>query len=184
MADRCYAGVGPRETPADVLADIELAAERLALAGWTLRTGLSPGADQAFCRGALAAGGHVELYLPWPDFQAHARPPATDGVWIMQAPAQSAYTLAARFHPRWDRLAGEERKLRARDVHEVLGADLKSPAELIVCWTQDGSLDGTGPAVGATGQALRVGAEHGIAVLNLARPEHARRLAGLPASAS
>ena len=32
----------------------------------------------------------------------------------------------------------------ARNVHQVLGADLKTPVKMIICWTPDGSLDGKG----------------------------------------
>ncbi len=172
-----YAGVGARETPADMLETIERVAMQLARAGWTLRTGMSPGADQAFYRGARAAGGRVELYLPWPSFQAQARP-HTEGpdVFVLPAPGPRAYALAARFHPGWSELSAETRELRARDVHEVLGRDLFSPARLVVCWTADGSLDGTGAGAGGTGQALRVAHGHGVGVLNVARPQHLRRL--------
>lgn len=174
---RCYAGVGSRQTPKDVLAAIALAAVRLAADGFTLRTGMSPGADQAFYRGALAGHGPVELYLPWPAFEAHARL-ACEGeeVFELSAPEPAAYPLAARFHPRWETLGTRVRELRARDVHEVLGRDLQSPAALLVCWTPDGSVDGRGPGVGGTGQALRIARAHGVSVLNLAVPEHVRRL--------
>ena len=156
---------------------IELSAARLARRGWTLRTGMSPGADQAFYRGALAAGGRIELYLPRPAFQAQARSP-WEGLEVSEqtAPSDGAYALAASFHPAWDELAPDARELRARDVHQVLGRDLNSPAALIVCWTKDGSVDGQGPSVGGTGQALRIADQRGIAVLNLARPEHAAEL--------
>jgi hypothetical protein len=158
-------------------ATIELSASRLVAEGWTLRTGMSPGADQAFYRGALAGSGGVELYLPWPAFQAQARLPLEGSeVFVLSAPAPRAYSLAARFHPSWDQLAAQMRDLRARDVHEVLGRDLESPAALLVCWTPDRSLDGQGPRVGGTGQALRIAHAHGISVLNLSRPGHARRL--------
>jgi hypothetical protein len=160
-----------------VLESIELAASRLARRGWTMRTGMSPGADQAFYRGALAARGRVELYLPWPAFQAHARS-AREGAEVSEqaAPTDAACALAARTHPAWRALGPGARRLRARDVHEVLGVDLRSPAALVLCWTEDGSLDGTGEAAGGTGQALRVADRRGIAVMNLARPDHAAEL--------
>ena len=55
-----------------MLAEIESLSERLAQLGWVLRTGASPGADQAFYRGARRGGGHAELYLPWPGFERHS----------------------------------------------------------------------------------------------------------------
>jgi hypothetical protein len=142
-----------------------------------MRTGMSPGADQAFYRGALAKQGRLELYLPWLVFQAHARS-AREGpdVFVLPEPTGAAYSLAARFHPRWSALSLELRRLRARDAHQVLGRDLLAPAALVLCWTPDGSVDGTGPRVGGTGQALRIAHHHGVAVLNFSRPDHIRQL--------
>jgi hypothetical protein len=58
----------------------------------------------------------------------------------------------------------------------VLGPDLAVPATLVVCWTQDGSVDGADPRAGGTGQALRIAHHHGVPVLNLSRPAHLRAL--------
>jgi hypothetical protein len=137
---------------------------------------MSPGADQAFYAGAAAAGGRVELYLPWPGFQAQVR--AAGGrrrVLAMPRPSPAAYRLAARFHPRWALLTSTQRALLARDAHEVLGADLASPVRLVVCWTAGGSLDGQGVYADGTGQTLRIAHAFRIPVLNLARPGHAAR---------
>ena len=46
----------------------------------------------------------------------------------------------------------------------------------MLCWTPDASLDGAARASGGTGQALRLAAGHGIAVFNLARPDHEQRI--------
>jgi hypothetical protein len=179
--DRIYAGIGSRETPPAVLESMKAAATRLAQAGWTVRTGLSPGADQAFYEGALAGRGSVELYLPCAQFEAKARSVEEGpGVHVVAEPTDAACTLAARFHPGWPALSPQVRRLRARDVHEVLGRDLRLPVALVVCWTPDGSLDGAGPKAGGTGQALRVAHHHGLRVLNLERPEHVRALSRLP----
>lgn len=156
-----------------MLASIRLTASRLALGGWTMRTGLSPGADQAFYQGALAGHGPVELYLPCPDFQASARSPQEGPeVLVLSEPTAGAYSLAARFHPNWSALSPRARRLRARDAHQVLGRDLAAPAALVICWTPEGSLDGSDPRAGGTGQALRIAHRHGVPVLNLSRSEH------------
>jgi hypothetical protein len=175
-----YAGIGSRATPAEVLALMEALGERLAGERWLLRTGLSPGADQAFYRGALVNGGDVELYLPWPGFQADARMDL-EGASVRELPQPSAAAcvLARRFHENWDTLAPHARQLLARDAHEVLGADLETPAQLLVCWTADGSRDGEELYGDGTGQALRIASERGIPVLNLARAEDVEALAGL-----
>jgi hypothetical protein len=178
-----YAGIGSRETPPAALALIESLAGQLAGLGWVLRTGASPGADQAFYRGARAAGGAIELYLPRADFEAPSWRDAPDAtVSVLERPSPEAYELAARFVSRWDALGAQEHDLLARDGHQVLGADLASPARLVVCWSE-GSLDEEDPssAVGGSGpdgtlQAIRIARERGIAVLNLARREELEAL--------
>jgi hypothetical protein len=179
VPERVYAGIGSRRTPAAALELIEAIAAGLAGGGWVLRTGLSPGADQAFYRGARAGRGGVELYLPCPRFQSHARIGGEgSSVRVLARPSRAAMQLAARFYRawdgrEWDQLDENERALLARDVHQVLGADLDSPVASVVCWTPDGGLDGSDPRSQGTGQALRVAHDHAIPVFNLARPEHA-----------
>jgi hypothetical protein len=176
QARPAYAGIGSRETPPTVLDQMTRIASRLAADGWVLRTGMAAGADQAFYRGAHAHGA-FELYLPWPAFEAGARSPARGShQLVLSQPTPAAYELAAQFHPAWSRLTRGVRALHARNCHQVLGADLASPARFVLCWTPDGSLDGRGRRVGGTGQALRIAHHHGIAIINLARPEHVERV--------
>jgi hypothetical protein len=186
-AGRRYAGIGSRETPPAALALIEAVSAGLARNGWVLRTGMSPGADQAFYTGARAGGGAVELYLPWPGFEGDARLEGEAGeVRELSRPSALAYELAERHHPAWGRVGARARHLFARDGHQVLGADLATAVAFVVCWTADGSLDGSGAGAGGTGQALRIARSEQVQVFNLARPEHARGFAGLsrPAPAS
>ncbi len=144
QARPAYAGIGSRETPPTVLDLMTRFASRLAGEGWVLRTGMAAGADQAFYRGAHAHG-TFELYLPWPAFEAGARSPARGAQQlVLGQPAPAAYELAAQFHPAWSRLTRGVRALHARNCHQVLGADLASPARFVLCWTPDGSLDGRG----------------------------------------
>ncbi len=169
-----YAGVGSRGTPGHVLELMERVAAALAARRWVLRTGMAGGADQAFYRGATAHG-PVELYLPWPDFESPARIADTREL-VLERPTRAAFELAAQFHPAWERLGSGARYLHARNCHQVLGADLTTPARFVVCWTPDGSLDGRGPRVGGTGQALRLAHHSRVPVYNLARPDHEARV--------
>lgn len=171
---RTYAGIGSRATPPDMLELIESIAGTLAREGWVLRTGGSPGADQAFYRGARAAHGQVELFLPWPSFEANAWADGDSEVRVSSTPSQDAYDLAARFHPAWDGVPSAARHLLARDGHQVLGRDLATPVRFAVCWTADGSLDGSSARSGGTGQALRIAHQHCVRVVNLARAERAQ----------
>jgi hypothetical protein len=177
-----YAGIGSRTTPPAVLALIESTAAKLAHVGWVLRTGLSPGADQAFHRGARAGGGEIELYLPWPGFEAQARGErAGERVREHSRPSPAAFELAARFYRpfdgrEWTQLSADAQALLARHAHQVLGAGLDRPAACVVCFTPDGGLDGEDPRAEGTGQALRIAQRYGVPVLSLARPEHELRV--------
>jgi hypothetical protein len=169
-----YAGIGSRQAPPLQVARIERLAQVLARHGWTLRTGLAEGADQAFYRGAHGGRGRVELYLPWPSFNHEALEHRKDvALW---EPSGEARAVAARFHDGWERLSAGARALHARNSHQVLGRDLQTPAGLIICWTRDASRNGLDPGTGGTGQALRIAAGYGVPVLNIARPEDAERI--------
>src|SRR5665213_1899699 len=110
-----YAGIGSRETPPGVLDLMGRVASQLSIQGWVLRTGMAGGADQAFYRGAHA-GGALELYLPWPSFEADARSPAGAAQqYVLGQPSPAAYEMAARFHPAWSRPACRGDRLGASD---------------------------------------------------------------------
>lgn len=159
-----YAGVGSRETPDEILKVMDLFANAIATES-LLRTGAAEGADQAFEFGAVLGGGQHEIYLPWKGY--NGRPDGT-----ITNPGKDALELAEYYHPNWKALKQGARKLHARNGYIVLGPKLYDPVEMVVCWTQDGSLDGTGGRSGGTGQALRIAADYDIPVLNLQRPDH------------
>lgn len=78
-----YAGIGSRETPPDVLADMRLIGAKLALRRFTLRSGGADGADLAFeevAPGRLAgkAARPREIYVPWKGFNLPQHLKATD----------------------------------------------------------------------------------------------------------
>jgi hypothetical protein len=178
---RAYAGIGPRRVPVAMGELITELARALAGRGWVLRTGLSPGADQAFYRGARAGRGEIELYLPWPGFEAQARDQHESGVHELARPSAAAFQLSERYYRpwsgrEWDELSERERARLARDAHEVLGAALDAPADYVVCVVPGARLDGEDPRAEGTGQALRIAADHEITVFNLARAEHTRRV--------
>lgn len=172
MTDRqspTYTGIGARRTPADVLDLMRSLAARLAKVGWRLRSGGAEGADRAFEAGAASVDAEWETYR-------------ADGGWCALAdltpggPTAGAFELAARVHPAWGRCSDRVRALHARNCHEILGPDLSDPAGFVVCWTPDGSLDGSSREAGGTGQALRVAKLYSIPVFNLRRPDHRARV--------
>ena len=66
----CYAGIGSRKAPPDVLRKMKKIAERLAARSYTLRSCAAEGSDTAFEQGC---GSH-EIFLPWPGFNGSSSP--------------------------------------------------------------------------------------------------------------
>ena|SRR5690606_27695755 len=155
-----YAGIGSRETPRDVLELMYRIGYRLASEGWTLRSGAADGADTAFERGCDAAGGKKQIFLPWRGF--NRREPEHGRVFA--GVGEHALTLAAEFHPAWERCSRGARALHARNGYQVLGPRLDTPVERVICWTV-GARGG-----GGTGQAIRIARSRGILIHDLADP--------------
>jgi hypothetical protein len=144
-----YAGIGSRETPANILEAMRYFAAEAAHLGWTLRSGGADGADSAF---EFGAGTQKEIWVPWYNY---------NGRRSTHVCTRAAIELAEQFHPAWDRCSQGARKLHGRNMHILLGENFKSPVDFVLCWTKDG-----GPT-GGTGQAIRAAGKHTIPVYNL-----------------
>lgn len=162
-----YAGIGSRKTLVEQLQRMTKAAARLAGMGYTLRSGAAPGADSAFERGA---GQAKEIYLPWPGFNGSTS--------SFVEPTRDAEEVAACLHPAWAKLSPAAKKLMARNSHQILGQDLRSPVDFVVCWTPCGAEAESErtAATGGTGQAIALASRWGVPVFNLARPDAGERL--------
>lgn len=152
-----YAGVGSRETPAEVLKEMTCIAGRLRERGYILRSGGADGADTAFEQGA---GDAKRIYLPWNGFNRRYR--AENVLDIGHDKGLAA--IAARHHPAWWRLSDAARKLHTRNVAQVLGytPEDHTDSAFVVCWTPGG---GGG---GGTGQAIRIAEFYRVPVYDLA----------------
>lgn len=167
---RCYAGIGSRRTPPEMLERMKSIAKRLAQRGYALRSGAADGADAAFEEGCLQVAGKAEIWMPWPGFNNH------EDTKFMPSPAHSE--MAKSLHPNWDRLTRGPRALHSRNVGQILGADLKTPVDFVVCWTPDGceSEASRNRDTGGTGTAIALASRHGIPVFNLAKEDALDRL--------
>jgi hypothetical protein len=149
-----YTGIGARRTPGAILHAMVGVAEYMARQGHTLRSGGAQGADRAFEIGADYKGiGNKEIYLPWKGFQNNNSP--------LHIVRQEAADVAALFHPAWDRLSDAGKRLMARNSYQMLGTDLRTKSDLVICWTPGGEV------VGGTGQALRMAHYYNIPIFNL-----------------
>jgi hypothetical protein len=163
--DKCYAGIGSRETPEDIQAAMDYIARVLEERGWILRSGGTPGADQAF-EWAIQNPENKQIFLPWANFENN------DSSWY--GDDEFAIEIAKQFHPAYDKLKDGAKKLINRDTYQVLGPkEANNPSKMVICWTENGE------EKGETGQAIRIANAYGIPVFNLAIEAHKKKLRAL-----
>ena len=172
---KLYAGVGSRETPPDILDLMRNIGRELAKKGWVLRSGAADGADSAFERGCDEVLGQKEIFLPYKGFRGHKST-------LCEPPTFDALHLASTVHPYFSNMKPNSfaRNAHARNMNQVLGLDLATPVNCVVCYTPDGAeseedskdLDITG----GTRSAIVIAARKSIPVFNLARPDGLTRL--------
>ena len=69
--------------------------------------------------------------------------------------------IASEVHPAWDKCNELARGMHSRNCHQILGYDLQSPVDAVICWTPDGKM------VGGTRTALLLAQDAGIPIFNL-----------------
>ena len=142
-----YAGIGSRQTPADVLSLMEKIAKHLSSKGMILRSGHAEGADQAFEKGCYFTAGKKEIFI--------ANNAKND---------KAALDLAASIHPAWDKCSEYAKLLHARNGYIILGEDLKTPVDFVICYYDETK------KFGGTRQAIKLAQIKGIKVYNLWKP--------------
>lgn len=145
-----YAGIGSRETPQEFLKLFTKVATYLSKKGCVLRSGGANGSDLAFEKGVHNS--LKEIYLPWNGFN--------DSTSKLVVSDKRAFEVAEKYHPYWYNLKDGAKKLQARNSHQVLGLDLNTPSDFIICWTKGGK------GIGGTGQALRIAKAYNIPIFD------------------
>ena len=144
-----YAGIGSRQTPKHLIPIIDKIVLKLNELGYTLRSGAADGADTFFENKSVLN----EIFLPWEGYNGHTSQLFND--------TKEGWELAKLYHPNWEALSYGAKKMMVRNCYQVLGFDLKTPVEFIVCWTKDGK------ASGGTGFAIRLAKAYNIPIFNL-----------------
>jgi len=152
---RYYSGIGSRKTPKEIIPTIEEIATLLGEKGYTLRSGGADGADTFF----EDYSNNKEIYLPWKGFNNNESELYLEN--MNPEIVNKAEEISKKFHPRWNSLNKAGRSLMTRNVFQVLGDDLKTPVDFVVCWTETGKIEG------GTGQAMRIARNMGIPIFNL-----------------
>jgi hypothetical protein len=170
-----YAGIGSRETPAQVMNQMTELAKELEARGYTLRSGGAKGADTAFEQGVKSK---KEIFLG------------------SKKAGKREHKIAKEIHPAWDQMLTSARNnavknkkdpekaaeyvanLMARNTNQIFGENLDTPVDFVIAWTKDGLVDYRNRSVesGGTGQAIDMASRKGIPVINLAVPNWKQQL--------
>jgi len=206
---KSFAGIGMRDDyPDDVQQKVNktifYAAYALALKGFELRSGHADGTDMRFEQAyqqaiANGASGEMSIYLPSSSFNG-AR---ANGKEYINASAlndsiltgQHEYTKSLHPYPAGLRKSIKLKdgqpplsdlhaftfpeKLMARNANQILGSDLQSPVNFVICAALGSKFDDNGDlsdTKGGTGQAVRIAYKHKIEVFNLLHPPHLERI--------
>lgn len=161
-----YTGIGSRDTPVDICTNMTTISHDMEFEGLLLRSGHARGkktigADIAFEMG-VDDPNRMEIYLPWFGFN-HA--PNSRGYYVIDdfndKILDEAIKMARLAHPAWDRCSPAARRMHTRNVFQVLGRDLETPSNFVVCWTPGAK------GQGGTGQAIRIAKQESIPVFDL-----------------
>lgn len=144
--NKTYAGIGSRETPLTVCSLFSEIASLLEEHGYILYSGGADGADKAFENGVKKDSNKV-IFKAW------------------QATKESM-NLASTVHPAWHNCSEGAQKLHGRNCFQVLGEDLKTPVDFVLCWTQKGK------AVGGTATAINLAKLNNIPIFNFYETEY------------
>lgn len=154
-----YAGIGSRKTPQNVCDFMTRLAISLEKMGYVLHSGGADGADTAFARKIKSE--NKKIYYA-----------------VRGEESPEAQKIALDFHPNPYALQQHKNQralyLMARNSFQIMGDDLKTPVDFVICWTDDGcqSHETRTKDTGGTGQAIELASRHNIPVYNLKKYEN------------
>ena len=150
-----YSGIGSREINIMYATICKQYAITLASLDYTLQSGGASGSDTAFEEGSDLVQGNKKIFLPWKDFNNNTS--------TLYGVCEKALKIGEYFHPAWYKLSPKAKLLMARNSYQVLGENLDTPVDFIVCYTPNGE------EKGGTAQSLRIARHFKIPVFNLGK---------------
>ena len=156
-----YAGIGSRNAPITVIRRASHIAKRLEHQWFVLYTGGAYGMDTAFMAGTQ----FYKCFMPssFHNGRTSNRADLIDCTSLSNW--NEALQLVNKYHPNVNALKPFGLKLMARNSYCILGEDLKSPVDFVLCWTPNGE------DVGGTAQGIRIARDWNIPVFNLANDD-------------
>lgn len=191
---RYYTAVGSRKTPAEFVPAMAGLSRRLRELDWVFRSGKADGADAIFQIGAQTSkvadleGKYGEVYKAWQRFNTNLdslEPFVTESGyklypwWDIVVKDKSlvlkAEDIVSDLHPLWKAekegkeiakpLSNGAKALHTRNVFQVLGKDLQTPSEFLVCYAE---VDKHGIPKGGTRTAFVLAQKYNIPCFNFA----------------
>jgi len=146
--------VGSREVPNDIKEIMTDCGYHFARKGYVGRDGGALGSDTAFHKGVERYwiehgynGDQAERYLPENGSRGLYKSQGKHIYVLEDLPHQElAAALAEKIHPAWHNCKDYARRLHTRNPYQVLGVDLLSPSQMLMCWappTRDSISGGT-----------------------------------------
>ena len=157
-------GVGARRTPESVCELFKEIGVEARERGWFIRSGHAEGADYAF---ELGAKKNCIVYLPWATFN---KDKPVLGIGRSSQLRDEVLKIVYKLEPYAKDLSDGVKLIKSRNVYQVLGEDLKSPSDVLICWTEEGIVEG------GTGLAIKIAQMHNIPIVNVGNRETAASL--------
>jgi len=168
---KSYAGIGSREVPKEIQELIFKISRKLALEDWTLFSGGAIGCDFTFENGCDDVCGKKKIFLPWKDFGKKWKRKSCSS--DICSPSKEAISLVKDLANEYGDYLKESNDwywlLLGRNMHQILGEDLKKPVKSVICYTTNAQ------EVGGTRWAIRIAKKFNIEILNLGKIETKNR---------
>ena len=157
-------GIGARSTPESICELFTEIGQEIKERGWYVRSGHAEGADVAFERGAKK---NCIVYLPWGGFNKEQL--------ILGVPRTSplrdeVLEIVYKHEPYAKNLSNGVKLIKSRNVFQVLGEDLNTPSDIVICYTEEGVVEG------GTGLAIKVAIDNRIPIINVGDPDTSSHL--------
>lgn len=158
-----FAGVGPRNTPSDVLAEMTAMGELFASLNWIGCSGFGQGADQAWLE--KVPHKQQEVWLPWGNYNRAQLDTDKEKRFRILVPTEVMNSIASKHYAQnWNAASQGVRLLMMRNVAIMLGNHGNQPVDLVAYWQSE---ENEFSMFGGTNHGIRVAVEAGIPCFNI-----------------